>query len=97
MRAVATCVRVADLDAVDKDYTTKDLDYGGAINAFLAGEGGVQLNGTWVDNAQSETKGTAPNKGGYAVYPYPQLFAGAHAQYGDGHTWAVSQKDRTPE
>lgn len=84
----------------EKGYTTKDLDYGGSINAFLAGEGGVHLNGTWVVgdyNAQSETKGTALNKGGYAVYPYPQLFGGAHAQYADGHTWAVSQKDRTPE
>lgn len=84
-----------------KDYTTKDLDYGGAINAFLAGEGGVQLNGTWVVgdyNAQSETNGTALNKGGYAVYPYPQLFDGAQAQYADGHTWAVSAKeDRTAE
>ena len=51
----------------DKGYTTKDLDYGGAINAFLAGEGGVQLNGTWVvgdNNAQSQTNGTALNKGG---------------------------------
>jgi multiple sugar transport system substrate-binding protein len=84
-----------------KDYTTKDLDYGGAINAFLAGEGGVQLNGTWVVgdyNAESEKAGTALNKGGYAVYPYPQLFGGTHAQYADGHTWAVSAKeDRTPE
>lgn len=84
-----------------KDYTTKGLDYGGAINAFLAGEGGVQLNGTWVVgdyNAQSETNGTALNKGGYAVYPYPQLFDGTHAQYADGHTWAVSAKeDRTAE
>lgn len=84
----------------DKDYTTKDLDYGGAINAFLAGEGGVQLNGTWVVgdyNAESEKPGTALNKGGYAVYPYPQLFGGTKAQYADGHTWAVSQKERTPE
>lgn len=84
----------------DKDYTTKDLDYGGAINAFLAGEGGVHLNGTWVVgdyNAESEKAGTALNKGGYAVYPYPQLFGGTHAQYADGHTWAVSQKERTPE
>jgi len=84
-----------------KDYTVKDLDYGGAINAFLAGDGGVQLNGTWVVgdyNAQSETAGTALNKGGYAVYPYPQLFGGTKAQYADGHTWAVSAKeDRTTE
>ena len=84
----------------DKDLTTKDLDYGGAINAFLAGEGGVHLNGTWVVgdyNAESEKAGTALNKGGYAVYPYPQLFGGTKAQYADGHTWAVSQKERTPE
>lgn len=84
----------------EKDDTTKDLDYGGSINAFLGGEGGVHLNGTWMVgdyNAQSEKPGTALNKGGYAVYPYPQLFPGAKAQYADGHSWAVSKKDRTPE
>jgi len=85
----------------DKDYTTKNMDYGAAIQAFLAGEGGVQLNGTWVVgdyNASAATAGTALNSGGYAVYPYPQLFGGKKAQYADGHTWAVSNKDdRTPE
>ncbi|MFP5078094.1 extracellular solute-binding protein [Rhizobium sp. YIM 134829] len=84
----------------DNGDTTKDLDYAGGINAFLAGEGGVHLNGTWMIgdyNASSETPGTALNKGGYAVYPYPQLFPGKKAQYADGHAWAVSQKDRTEE
>jgi multiple sugar transport system substrate-binding protein len=83
----------------DEDLVTKDLDYGTAINAFLAGGGGIQENGTWVVgdyDAQSKTAGTALNKGGYAVYPYPQLF-GTRVQYVDGHTWAVSKKDRTPE
>ncbi|WP_407703765.1 extracellular solute-binding protein [Xaviernesmea oryzae] len=76
------------------------LDYAAGINAFLAGEGGVHLNGTWVIgdyNASSEKAGTALNKGGYAVYPYPQIFPGRPAQYADGHSFAVSQKDRTPE
>ncbi len=79
---------------------TPNLDYGTGINAFLAGDGGVHLNGTWVIGdytAASEKSGTALNAGGYAVYPFPQLFAGDKAQYADGHTWAVSQKDRTPE
>lgn len=79
---------------------TPNLDYGTGINAFLAGDGGVHLNGTWVIGdytAASEKAGTALNAGGYAVYPFPQLFAGDKAQYADGHTWAVSQKDRTPE
>ncbi|MDR3493696.1 MAG: extracellular solute-binding protein [Ancalomicrobiaceae bacterium] len=82
----------------DKGLTTKNLDYSAALNAFLAGEGGVHLNGTWVVgdyDAQSKTPGTALNKGGYEVYPYPQLFSGAHQQYADGHTWAVSVKQRT--
>jgi multiple sugar transport system substrate-binding protein len=60
----------------------------------------VHLNGTWVIgdyNASSETAGTALNKGGYAVYPYPQLFGGKKAQYADGHSWAVSTKDRSDE
>ncbi|ENN86743.1 extracellular solute-binding protein [Rhizobium freirei PRF 81] len=84
----------------DEGDTTKDLDYAASINAFLSGEGGVHLNGTWVIGdytASSQKAGTALNKGGYAVYPYPQLFAGKKAQYADGHSWAVSQKDRSPE
>lgn len=83
----------------DEDLVTKDLDYATAINVFLAGGGGIQENGTWVVgdyDAQSKTPGTALNKGGYAVYPYPQLFD-ARVQYVDGHTWAVSKKDRSPE
>ncbi|MCF1471873.1 extracellular solute-binding protein [Agrobacterium vitis] len=83
-----------------KGYTTKDMDYGASITAFLAGAGGVHLNGTWMIgdyNASAAKPGTALNKGGYAVYPYPQLFSGDHAQFADGHTWAVSVKDRTPE
>ncbi len=84
----------------DNGDTTKDLDYSASINAFLAGEGGVHLNGTWMIGdytASSEKPGTALNSGGYAVYPYPQLFPGKKAQYADGHSWAVSQKDRSPE
>ncbi|WP_132536630.1 extracellular solute-binding protein [Rhizobium sp. PP-F2F-G48] len=84
----------------DQGDTTKDMDYAASINAFLAGEGGVHLNGTWVIGdytASSETAGTALNKGGYAVYPYPQLFPGKKAQYADGHAWGISQKDRSPE
>ncbi|CDM63207.1 MULTISPECIES: ABC transporter substrate-binding protein [Rhizobium] len=84
----------------DNGYTTKDLDYAAGINAFLAGEGGVHLNGTWVIGdytASSEKSGTALNAGGYAVYPYPQLFPGKKAQYADGHSWAVSQKDRSED
>ncbi|TNB47677.1 extracellular solute-binding protein [Martelella lutilitoris] len=87
-------------DIYDNDYTTKEMDYAAAINAFLAGDGGVQLNGTWVIgdyNAQSETDGTALNKGGYAVYPYPQLYDGTRAQYADGHSLAVSRMDRSDE
>ena len=83
----------------DENLTTKALDYSGAINAFLGGEGGVHMNGTWVVgdyDAQAKKPGTALNKGGYEVYPYPQLFGGAHAQYADGHTWAVSNANRTP-
>jgi multiple sugar transport system substrate-binding protein len=84
----------------ENDYTTKDLDYAASVNAFIAGAGGVHLNGTWVIGdytASSEKAGTALNAGGYAVYPYPQLFNGKKAQYADGHSWAVSKKDRTPE
>lgn len=83
----------------DDGLTTKGLDYASAVTAFVNGEAGVHLNGTWVVgdyDAQSKTAGTALNKGGYAVFPYPKLFS-VQTQYVDGHTWAVSQKNRSPE
>ncbi|GGE11971.1 hypothetical protein GCM10011390_33910 [Aureimonas endophytica] len=84
----------------DQGDTLKDLDYAASVNAFLAGDAGVNLNGTWVIGdytAASRTAGTALNKGGYAVYPFPQLFPGRKAQYANGHAWAVSRKDRSAE
>lgn len=84
----------------DNGYVTKDLDYGASLNAFLAGEAGVHEGGTWVIgdyDAESKKDGTALNKGGYTVYPYPQLFGGTRSQYADGHSLAVSKMNRSDE
>jgi multiple sugar transport system substrate-binding protein len=83
----------------DMDLTTKNLDYPAAVAGYINGDGGVLLNGTWVIgdmHAQSEKTGVALS-GGYAVYPYPQLFGGKDATYADGHSWVMPKRDRSPE
>jgi multiple sugar transport system substrate-binding protein len=80
-------------------YTTKDKDYPAAVSGFTNGDGGVLLNGTWVIgdfDAESKKSGVALS-GGYAVYPYPQLFPGKDATYADGHSYAVPKKDHSAE
>jgi len=82
----------------DENLTTKDMDYAAAVSAFPAGDGGVALNGTWLVGdyvAASKVKGS-PLYNGYAVYPYPQLFA-KDASYVDGHSWVLPTKKRSKE
>lgn len=78
---------------------TKGLDYASSVTAFVNGDAGVHLNGTWMVgdyDAQAKTPGSALSEGGYAVYPYPKLYK-TQAQYVDGHTWAVPNKDYNDE
>lgn len=87
-------------DLYDQGLTTKDQDYPAAVAGFSNGDGGVFLNGTWIIgdlDAQSHAEGNPLSGGGYAVYPYPQLFGGEPAYYSDGHSWAMPKKDRSPE
>ncbi|HQZ11698.1 MAG TPA: extracellular solute-binding protein [Devosia sp.] len=87
-------------DLYDQDLTTKDQDYPAAVAGFSNGDGGAFLNGTWIIgdlDAQSHAEGNPLSGGGYAVYPYPQLFGGEPGYYSDGHTWAMPKKDRSPE
>ena len=61
----------------DNGDTTKNEDYAATVTGFAAGEGGVMINGTWlVDNYIEEAKkpGVALSNG-YAVVPFPQLYA----------------------
>lgn len=66
------------------------LDYGAANQAFVNGETGVVVVGTWkIDDfvAQAEKPGTALSNG-YAVYPFPKLLD-RKSEFADGHTWVM--------
>jgi multiple sugar transport system substrate-binding protein len=86
-------------DIYDQDLTTKDQDYAAMVAGFANGDGGVQVNGTWVIgdlDTQSKQDGN-PLSGGYAVYPLPQLFGGEPSYFADGHSWVMPTKDRSDE
>ena len=67
-----------------------NLDYAAANQAFLNGEAGVVLVGTWtIDQFLRESqKPDSALQGGYAVVPFPQLFE-RKAVFADGHSWAL--------
>ena len=75
------------------------LDYGASNQAFVNGETGVVVVGTWkIDDfvAQSE-KADTPLSKGYAVYPFPKLLD-KKAVFADGHSWVMLKggiKDET--
>ncbi|WP_431103631.1 extracellular solute-binding protein [Roseateles noduli] len=71
-------------------HVKPDLDYGAANQAFLNGEAGVVVVGTWtIDQFLREAKrpGSAL-RGGYTVVPFPQLYQ-RPAVFADGHSWAL--------
>ncbi|HWA91435.1 MAG TPA: extracellular solute-binding protein [Rhizomicrobium sp.] len=82
----------------DEDLTTKNQDYTAATSGFLNGQGGVYLVGTWMigDYEKASKEPGSPLAGGYAVAPYPKLYA-RDVTYADGHAWAVPKAERSPE
>ncbi|HEX3673106.1 MAG TPA: extracellular solute-binding protein [Rhizomicrobium sp.] len=82
----------------DENLTTKNQDYTAATSAFLNGQGGVYLVGTWMIGTfdQASKQPGSPLAGGYAVFPYPQLYPGRDATYADGHSWVVPAAQRDP-
>ncbi|PIM51610.1 ABC transporter substrate-binding protein [Roseateles chitinivorans] len=71
-------------------HVKPNLDYGAANQAFLNGEAGVVVVGTWtIDQFLREArKPESPLKGGYTVVPFPQLYQ-RPAVFADGHSWAL--------
>lgn len=67
-----------------------NTDYAAANQAFLNGEAGVVVVGTWtIDQFLRESKkADSPLQGGYAVVPFPQLYE-RPAVFADGHSWAL--------
>jgi len=65
-------------------------DYGAANQAFLNGEAGIVVVGTWtIDDFlnQSKQAGSALANG-YTVVPFPPIF-GKKAVFADGHSWVL--------
>ncbi|MFT7722446.1 MAG: extracellular solute-binding protein [Roseateles sp.] len=71
-------------------HVRPNLDYAAANQAFLNGQAGVVVVGTWtIDQFLRESqKPDSPLKGGYAVRPFAQLYA-RPAVFADGHSWAL--------
>ena len=67
-----------------------NVDYGAANQAFMNGDGGVMVNGTWLIGdfvAQSEKPGAALEKG-YQAMPFANLYT-KKATWADGHSWIM--------
>ena len=71
-------------------HVKPNLDYASANQAFMNGEAGVVVVGTWtIDQFLRESqKPESALKGGYTVLPFPQLYA-KKAVFADGHAWAM--------
>jgi len=71
-------------------HVRPNLDYAAANQAFLNGEAGVVVVGTWtIDQFLREAqKAGSPLQGGYTVRPFPQLYE-RPAVFADGHSWAL--------
>jgi multiple sugar transport system substrate-binding protein len=83
----------------DEGLSTKDQDYSAATSAFLNGQGGVYLVGTWMIGAydKASKQPDSPLHDGYTVVPYPQLFSAREATYADGHSWALTRARRSAQ
>jgi multiple sugar transport system substrate-binding protein len=83
----------------EENLTTKNQDYSAATAAFMNGQGGVYLVGTWMigDYDQASKRPGSPLANGYAVVPYPQLYPRRDVGYADGHSWVVPTARRSPQ
>jgi len=74
-----------------RGYSTRNLDYAGAVSAFLKGAGGILVDGTWMvgqfDTASRDSG--SPLYQGYAVRPFPFLFHARPVALVDGHNWVM--------
>lgn len=73
------------------------LDYPGSEQAFLNGEAGILINGTWgVDNYDSQAKSGKATLKNYRVANVPQLFANQKV-WADSHMWVIPKDDSRSE
>lgn len=77
----------------DEGHIKANTDYGGANRAWLNGEAGTIVVGTWtIDQFMAEAqKADSPLHQGYHVVPFPQLYA-QPALFADSHTWVLMRQ-----
>jgi multiple sugar transport system substrate-binding protein len=74
----------------DEGLTSRGHDYGAALQAFEAGQGGVMVNGTWLIgdlHRQAGQPGAALYRG-YTALPFPRLYA-QPAAWADNHVMVM--------
>ena len=78
--------------------SNKAFDYAGAQQAFLKGDVGILVDGTWgVDKYNAQARSGAPGLKDYRVANLPKLFD-RDAAWSDSHTWAIpTNPNRSPE
>lgn len=94
--ALAAAQFISDIYA--QGLADPGLDYAGAEQAFLAGDAGILINGTWVvDSYSSQAESDAVGLKTYAVADVPALM-GSDAVWADSHMWVVPMDEsRSPE
>ncbi|WP_394790772.1 extracellular solute-binding protein [Rhodoferax sp.] len=67
-----------------------NMDYGAANQAFINGDVGIHIVGTWTigDFVDAAEKADSPLKGGYSVVPFAKIYA-KKAAFADGHSWVM--------
>lgn len=75
--------------------STRHMDYSAALQAFMAGAGGVMLNGTWLLGQLNDRAAQAGNplSRAYEAVPEPQLYA-RPATWADSHVWVMLRNPR---
>lgn len=82
----------------DEELANTALDYPGAEQAFLNGEAGILVNGTWVvDSYNAQAASGEATLKNYQVANVPAIF-GASKVWADSHMWVMPKDEaRTPE
>lgn len=91
VKAAVTLMRTVYAEGL----STRHMDYSAALQAFMAGGGGVMLNGTWLLGQLNDRAAQAGNplSRAYEAVPEPQLFA-RQATWADSHVWVMLRNAR---
>lgn len=77
----------------NEGHIDSNLDYSGAEQAFLNGEAGILINGTWVvDHYTAQAESGQVDLKNYMVSNIANIF-GTPAVWSDSHMWVLPKKD----